>query len=85
MDLAQQGAGTVAEQLGEVVARNFGVDPRETPEDTPLHGLRLDSLALEELRLLVEDRFGIDLDDVELTTRDSYGQLVAAVHGKTSA
>ncbi|HBF81673.1 MAG TPA: acyl carrier protein, partial [Streptomyces sp.] len=51
----------------------------------PLRQLRLDSLALEELRLLIEDRLDVDLEDVVLSSRDTLGQLVAAVHSKAGA
>ncbi|MBK3606812.1 acyl carrier protein, partial [Streptomyces sp. MBT54] len=47
--------------------------------------LRLDSLALEELRLHIEDRLDVDLEDVALTSRDTVGRLVEAVQGKVTA
>jgi acyl carrier protein len=75
----------VAAQVNDVLARNFGVHPGPDCGDTPLRRLKLDSLALEELRLLLEDRFDIELEDVELTTRDTYGDLLAAVRGRATA
>ncbi|KPC60753.1 acyl carrier protein [Streptomyces chattanoogensis] len=57
----------------------------EIRHETPLRNLRMDSLALEELRVLIEDRLDIDLDEVALTSRDTVGALVAAVDGKVAA
>ena len=42
------------------------------------------ALALEELRVLIEDRLDIDLDEVALTSRDTVGALVSAVDGKVA-
>ncbi|GAA2086268.1 phosphopantetheine-binding protein [Streptomyces albiaxialis] len=74
----------VATHVGEVLSSNFGIDTRSVPEDTPLLQLRLDSLALEELRVLLEERYGVDLEDIELSSRNTYGQLLAAVRRRTT-
>ena len=75
----------VAEHISTLLTDSFGVDPLAIGEDVALRRLRMDSLALEELRLLLEDGLDIDLDDVELTSRDTFGALVAAVRLKTAA
>nr|MYU47484.1 acyl carrier protein [Streptomyces sp. SID7803] len=71
---------STADEISTLLTANFGTDPPVAirPPDVPLRQLRLDSLALEELRLLIEDRLDVDLDDVQLTSRDTVGQLVDA-------
>jgi len=74
-----------AEQINTLLVANFGTDPLAIGPDVALRQLNLDSLALEELRLLIEDRLGVDLDDVQLTSRDTVAELVDAVHRKAAA
>ncbi|WP_405747384.1 acyl carrier protein [Streptomyces sp. NBC_01525] len=74
-----------AEVVNTLLVKRFGVDPVNVTDETSLQHLRMDSLALEELRLLIEDRLDIDLDEVALTSRDTVGALVAAVDGKVAA
>jgi acyl carrier protein len=76
---------SVAEEISSLLSKNFGVASGLVRPDVPLRGLGMDSLALEELRLLIEERMRVDLDDVHLTSRDTVGQLVAVVHDKTAA
>lgn len=76
---------STSEEISHLLVTQFGTDPAAIRPEVPLRQLRLDSLALEELRLLIEDRMNIDLDDVALTSRDTVGRLVAAVQGKASA
>jgi acyl carrier protein len=75
----------VTEHISTLLTDSFGVDPLAIGDDVALRRLRLDSLALEELRLLLEDGLDIDLDDVQLSSRDTFGALVSAVRGKTAA
>ena len=76
---------STAEEISTLLVSNFGTDPLAIAPEVPLHQLRLDSLALEELRLLIEDRMGVDLEDVQLTSRDTLGRLVETIHGKVAA
>ncbi|MEY9846430.1 acyl carrier protein [Streptacidiphilus sp. MAP5-3] len=75
----------VTEHIVTALTGKFGVAPAAIGDEVPLRQLGLDSLALEELRLIIEDGLDIDLDDVQLTSRDTFGQLVQAVHSKTGA
>lgn len=75
----------VTEHISTLLTDAFGVDPYAIGDDVPLRRLRMDSLALEELRLLLEDGLDIDLDDVQLSSRDTFGALVTAVREKTAA
>ncbi|MFD5731605.1 acyl carrier protein [Streptomyces sp. 2333.5] len=74
-----------AEVVTTMLVQRFGVSSGDITDGTPLRSLRLDSLALEELRVLIEERLDIDLDEVTLTPRNTVGQLVAAVDGKVPA
>ncbi len=74
-----------AEVVNALLEERFGVARGEVNADTPLRNLRLDSLALEELRVLIEEQLNVDLEEVSLTSRDTVGQLVAAIDGKVAA
>ncbi|MER7985588.1 acyl carrier protein [Streptomyces noursei] len=74
-----------AEVVNTLLEERFGVARGEVTADTPLRDLRLDSLALEELRVLIEEQLEIDLEEVSLTSRDTVGQLVAAIDDKVAA
>ncbi|ARH94549.1 acyl carrier protein [Streptomyces lydicus] len=74
-----------AEVVNALLVQRFGVSSGDVTDETPLRSLRIDSLALEELRVLIEDQLDIDLEDVPLTSRDTVGQLVAAVDGMVPA
>lgn len=69
----------VEEVVRGLLTSKFGVEVSAIEPHVPLRRLRMDSLALEELRLLVEERLDVDLDAVELTSRDTVGHLVRAV------
>ncbi|MFD6276835.1 acyl carrier protein [Streptomyces sp. NPDC060209] len=76
---------STSEEISALLVTSFGTDPASIRPEVPLRQLRLDSLALEELRLLIEDRLDIDLEDVVLSSRDTVGHLVAAVRSKAGA
>lgn len=76
---------STSEEISALLVTRFGTDPGAIRPEVPLRQLRLDSLALEELRLLIEDRLDIDLEDVVLSSRDTVGHLVAAVCSKAGA
>lgn len=75
---------TVTEEITTLLHRNFGIEPEAVRFEASLHDLGMDSLALEELRVLLEERLDIDLEDVQLTSRETVGQLATAVDEKTA-
>jgi acyl carrier protein len=82
------GAGTsvtVTEEISTLLTRNFGVEPVDVRPEASLRELGMDSLALEELRVLLEEHLRIDLEDVQLTSRETVGQLATVVDGKLAA
>jgi acyl carrier protein len=76
---------TVTEEITTLLTRNFGVEPVAVRPEAALRELGLDSLALEELRVLLEEHLRIDLEDVRLTSRETVGQLATAVDEKLAA
>jgi acyl carrier protein len=76
---------TVTEEIAALLIRNFGVEPGDVRPEASLRELGMDSLALEELRVLLEERLGIDLEDVQLTSRETVDQLATVVDAKTAA
>ncbi|MFK4065187.1 acyl carrier protein [Streptomyces sp. NPDC029674] len=69
----------------EVLRQSFGVDAQAVPDDTALQQLRMDSLALEEFRVLIEERLDIDLDDARITSRDTVAHLVHVVAARATS
>ncbi|MEU9362846.1 acyl carrier protein [Streptomyces sp. NPDC051840] len=76
---------STSEEISALLVTRFGTDPEAIRPEVPLRQLRLDSLALEELRLLIEDRLDVDLEDVVLSSRDTVAHLVTAVCAKAGA
>ncbi|MYY83110.1 acyl carrier protein [Streptomyces sp. SID335] len=65
--------------------KNFGVRLDDVSSDVPLYQLAIDSLALEELLLLIEDECAIDLADQTLSSRDTVATLMSVVRQKAAA
>jgi acyl carrier protein len=61
----------VIEQLKQIIAKELDVnlDPEEIDENAPLfeEGIGLDSIAIMDFILLIEERFGFQFADTELT------------------
>ncbi|AJE85319.1 MULTISPECIES: acyl carrier protein [Streptomyces] len=69
-------------RLVQLLVKNFGFETDEvTPEDT-FSKLELDSLALVELTLTVQQEFGIELSDDDLGADDTLGQAVKVIESK---
>ena len=60
-----------------LLSTDFGVPVEQVQAERALGDLSLDSLALEELRSIAEDRFGVDLEDAVISTRHTVADLVA--------
>ncbi len=76
---------TVTKELAILLNLHFGVSPADIRSDAEMRDLGMDSLALEELRVLLEERLGIDLEDIQLTSRETLGQLTTVVDEKVAA
>lgn len=81
-------ATSTLEGVVAVLARTLGIEDRAASLDaeTPLFGSmpELDSLAVVELAVALEDRFDIVIDDDDFTGEvfESVGSLVAFVDGQ---
>ncbi|MGW6568393.1 acyl carrier protein [Streptomyces sp. NPDC054975] len=72
-------------RLVQLLVKNFGFETDEvTPEDT-FSKLELDSLALVELTLTVQQEFGVKLSDDDLGSEDTLGQAVEVIERKLVA
>lgn len=80
-----QSSVTAEQEIATLLTRTFGVEPVDVRPEASLRELGMDSLALEELRVLLEERLRIDLEDIQLTTRETVGQLTTVVDEKTAA
>ncbi|MEV7191294.1 acyl carrier protein [Streptomyces sp. NPDC093510] len=70
------------ERVTILLKKNFGVRLDTVSPDAPLYQLSIDSLALEELILQIEDECAVDLADLTLTSRDTVAALLSAVRQK---
>ncbi|MBT2381560.1 acyl carrier protein [Streptomyces sp. CB00316] len=69
-------------RLVQLLVKNFGFETDEVaPEDT-FNKLELDSLALVELTLTVQQEFGVKLSDDDLGAEDTLGQAVSVIESK---
>jgi acyl carrier protein len=75
----------VAGRITALLGRMYRLAPAAVVLDAPLYQLHIDSLALEELRLVLEDELHIDLEDVHLTSRNTVQQLLDIVCAKAAA
>ncbi|MET9499624.1 acyl carrier protein [Streptomyces sp. NPDC006552] len=73
-----------AEHVTTLITNMYRLAPGSVRPDVPLHQLDIDSLALEELRLILEDELHVDLQDASLTSRSTVGELQALVHAKSA-
>lgn len=76
---------TVTKEIATLLTENFGIESVDVRPDATLRELGMDSLALEELRVLLEEQLRIDLEDIQLTSRETVGQLATAVNEKLAA
>jgi acyl carrier protein len=75
---------TVYTRIAALIATTFGVPPQEITPEATFADLELDSIALVELVLVVEQEFGIKLPDDELSDKDDVGraaELIAVTLG----
>lgn len=81
-------ASPVLDDVRAVVAATLGVEDRAAAWDaaTPLLGAQpeLDSMAVAELIAALEERFGLEVDDADVTgdVFETLGSLTAFVEGR---
>ncbi|MFC0003918.1 MULTISPECIES: acyl carrier protein [Micromonospora] len=72
------------EQLKDIVASKFQIDPGEIAPDSTLKGLELDSLDTVELSLVIEKELGAQVSDVELAEAQRLDEIVRLVESRTA-
>ena len=73
---------TSAELITSTLTETFDLDPAEVMPERTFEDLGLDSLALVEMGLMLQERTGISLDDVPLRT--TLGELAALMDRGTA-
>jgi len=72
--------------LAQKIAQNILKEPKRTiqPDEALISSGLIDSFSLVDLALLVEDEFGVVIDDTELNpdSFDTLEQLVALIQSK---
>ncbi|MFF8911969.1 phosphopantetheine-binding protein [Streptomyces sp. NPDC015032] len=75
---------SVLDRITEVLVSRFGVEPEEVTEDTTMHDLDLDSLALVEFALVAGGEFNIQIGDEEIGAESSVKDLIALIDSKSA-
>ena len=75
---------SVAERLGSMLQRDFGIAAEALRADATLESLDIDSLRMIEILFCIEEEFGISVtaEPAELRTRlKTYGDLTGYIEG----
>jgi acyl carrier protein len=84
MDLAS--STSTAREVAEVVVTTLGIEGRVLDAASPLFGslAELDSMAVVELVAALEERFGVEIDDQDVTESvfETVGSLAALLDRK---
>ncbi|NUS85407.1 MAG: acyl carrier protein [Streptomyces sp.] len=73
---------SLEQQVIELLATRFGVDQSEADSGVSFDALELDSLALVELSLSLQDLFGVTIADDELNAEQTIGEATRLVAAK---
>lgn len=75
---------SVATMIAEILTGKFDVLPEDVTNEAVLEDLDLDSLALVELSLILEQRLGISIGDGTLNSRQTIDQAAGAIGSLTA-
>ncbi|NEB76219.1 hypothetical protein G3I40_13450 [Streptomyces sp. SID14478] len=75
----------VTSALTTVLTEKFEVDPAAVHPDATLESLDLDSLALAELALALQEELGVKVEESEATKHTTVAGLTAALSAKCAA
>ncbi|WP_327296335.1 MULTISPECIES: acyl carrier protein [unclassified Streptomyces] len=53
------------DRIAEIICEHFGIDPAEITPTTTFEDLDMDSLALAETVVVLEDRYGLQFPEIE--------------------
>lgn len=74
---------TELEQIQGILAREMQINPELLQSHATMDDLGLDSLAVLELLMIIEDSFEISIDDEEATKLTTVGQLADLIEQKS--
>ncbi|SCF49709.1 acyl carrier protein [Micromonospora matsumotoense] len=72
------------DQIKDIVASKFQIDPAEITPDRSLTDLELDSLDVVELSLVIESELGARVTDVELAEAARIDQIARLVESRSA-
>lgn len=76
---------TIAETVKQILVQQLGVDEEEvTPEASVVDDLGADSLDTIEIVMEIEDRFHIEIPDVDAEQAKRVGEIVTYIEGRLS-
>jgi len=70
----------IFEKIAEIIADKMGIEPQGIKENSNFEDLQVDSLAMVEIMLAIEDEFNITIDDAEGI--ETVADVVAYVENK---
>lgn len=76
---------TIFTRFSALLAERFGVPAGEIVPEATFADLELDSIALVELGMAVEDEFGVKIAEGELTDEDDLARAVHLIAASTSS
>ncbi|MER6256329.1 acyl carrier protein [Streptomyces sp. NPDC001584] len=78
-------AGKLYDTLVGILETTFQVEPELISADATLSGLELDSLALAELAVMVQEQFVVTVTSEEVGKGTTLGELADIVDGKRAS
>ncbi|GAB3469395.1 acyl carrier protein [Actinophytocola sediminis] len=73
------------DRLTDLLINRFGIPEAELRDDARLTDLDLDSLALVELGMVVENEFGVKIREDDVSPDDTIAKLAELIAGKVGA
>lgn len=75
------------DDLKDILVNRVGMDEGDIPDDpsTTFEAVGLDSLAILEIQLEVEQRYGFKIEESEAEQVKAFGDAVSLVNGKLAA
>ncbi|MFF4159216.1 acyl carrier protein [Streptomyces sp. NPDC001678] len=72
------------EQIKEILVNNLKVTPEQVTPEATWEDIELDSLAMVELSLMLEQEFGLEIGDDELLGASTISDMVGLVEERST-
>jgi acyl carrier protein len=72
------------DQIRDIIARKFQVDPDDITPESTLKDLELDSLDVVDLSLVVEKELGVAISDDEMLQAETVAAVVTLVESRNT-